>query len=322
MSGNETVMVMQRTSPNGTRRATWMGRAFVVVPAVLVRSQVLRNNLGASYLPADEFTDEWAEMWNGIPVLIGDHPRLRGENVSARDPALWEERMVGWIFNAHAERTGPETARLIGEVWLDETRADVVPGFRDVLDVVHAGRVVELSTGFRTRTEHGAGQFDGEEYEQIMHPAAPDHLVVSTEMTGACSVEDGCGLGANARHACGCGGACASQDAPPPRWLTEPRFAEPTSPWAAHAADGPDLVERARGDAGIAERRAEQALRTQIQVAKKKAKGAPVADRERWAQKVAALEKQLDDMLSARRVEKVERDFGQGASPFGRPTGA
>lgn len=189
------------SAPGKIRREIMEGRSHLVVPAVLVLSQVLHNNLGRSYLPASEITEDFASLWNGIPVLVGDHPQQRGEPVSGRDPGLWEERRVGFIFNARAEQMGSDQARLIGEVWLDETRSEAVQGFKAVLDAVQAGTVVELSTGFGTKTEQSAGRFRGEDYDLIMHPVAPDHLVVSTEMTGACSVRDGCGLGANAKEA-------------------------------------------------------------------------------------------------------------------------
>lgn len=178
------------------RTATFMGRTFRVVPAVLVRSQVLRNNLGTSFLPADEITDAWAEMWNGIPVLVGEHPRHMGESISGRSPELWDARVVGWIFNAKVEQESASVRKLVGEVWLDESRAAVVTGFQAVLDHLAAGDVVELSTGFPTQTEPQAGQFGEEAYELVMHPVGADHLVISVDMTGACSVRHGCGLGA------------------------------------------------------------------------------------------------------------------------------
>lgn len=196
--------VVRVLSENTSRTATLMGRAFRVIPAVLVRSQVLRNNLGVAFLPADEITDDWAELWNGIPVLVGDHPRQHGQSVSARTPELWDARAAGWVFDAQAEQESANVRRLVAEVWLDESRAAVVPGLRAILDRVRAGQAVELSTGFVTRVESRGGEFQGESFEMVMRPANPDHLVISTEMTGACSVEDGCGLGAN----CLCGGKC------------------------------------------------------------------------------------------------------------------
>lgn len=179
-----------------SRTETFLGRTFRVVPAVLVRSQVLRNNLGATLLPTDVFTEEWANLWNNIPVLVGPHPSHRGTPISGRSPELLNERGAGWIFNAKVdERNGVH--RLVGEVWLDEARAAAVPGLQAVLDAVNSGRSVELSTGFPVNVQEASGVFNSESYEVIIRPAGADHLVISTEMTGACSLQDGCGLGVN-----------------------------------------------------------------------------------------------------------------------------
>jgi len=179
-----------------------MGRAFRIVPAVLVRAQVLQNNLGRTYLPAEAINRDWAEMWNNIPVLVGPHPTHAGEPMSGRTPEIMNERCVGWIFGAHADEGPDGVARLSAEVWLDVERASVVPGFSDVLAAVDAGHPVELSTGFSTIPEQQAGNAGGELYEYVLHPLGADHLVISTEMTGACSVHDGCGLGVNAQCPC------------------------------------------------------------------------------------------------------------------------
>jgi hypothetical protein len=195
-------------SPRATvRTETFQGRTFRVVPAVLVRSQVLRNNLGVAFLPADEITDEWAEQWNGIPVLVGPHPSQHGHSVSGRTPELWDARGAGWVFNAGAEQESPQVRRLVAEVWLDIARAAAVQGLREILNRINSGQTVELSTGFHTCIEPRAGHFQGEPFELVMHPINPDHLVISTEMTGACSVRDGCGLGAN----CACG-TCGNKE--------------------------------------------------------------------------------------------------------------
>ena len=77
-----------------SRTETFMDRSFRVIPAVMVRSQVLHNNLGVCFLPPGDVTDEWASLWNGIPVLVGsEHPTLRGVPCSGRDSNLWNERL-------------------------------------------------------------------------------------------------------------------------------------------------------------------------------------------------------------------------------------
>jgi hypothetical protein len=186
---------LQSTGPS--RKETFLGRAFRVIPAVFVRSQVLRNNLGTCFLPQDDITDEWANIWNGTPVLVGPHPMDGDDPASGREAQLWNERLGGWIFAAKAVQESTQIRHLAGEVWLDESRADAVDGLKAVLERVDAGEPVELSTGFRAKILAQAGVFQGSAYESVLHPDGADHLVISTEMTGACSVSDGCGLGVN-----------------------------------------------------------------------------------------------------------------------------
>lgn len=193
---NQIVVTLELNQPKA-RTEKFLDREFTVVPAVLVRSQVLRNNLGVTYLPAEDITEDWAGIWNGIPVLVGPHPSQRGVPVSGRSPQLWNERCAGWIFNAKAVQE-TETIRHLGaEVWLDNARASAVEGMAAVLDKLAIGERVELSTGFLINLAETPGVFEGTAYEAVIHPNGADHLVISTEMTGACSVSDGCGLGVN-----------------------------------------------------------------------------------------------------------------------------
>lgn len=193
---NHVVVALELNSAS-IRTENFLGREFVVAPAVLVRSQVLHNNLGVTLLPAAEITADWAKNWNGIPVLVGPHPTLRGVPVSGREPVLWNERWAGWIFNAKMVQESEHVRHLAGEVWLDKSRAAAVNGLQEVLDKLGAGEKVELSTGFNVAVDPTGGVFQGTAYEAVMHPDGADHLVISTEMTGACSVSDGCGLGVN-----------------------------------------------------------------------------------------------------------------------------
>lgn len=197
MSKLNQITVTLEVNSAAIRTEQFLGREFCVVPAVLVRSQVLKNNLGATFLPAADITSEWAAQWNGIPVLVGPHPTKRGVNVSGRDPELWNERCAGWIFAAKAVQEDSLVRHLAGEVWLDKSRAESVDGLQAVLDTIAEGVRVELSTGFTAQLVAVQGEFQGKAYEAIMHPVQADHLVISTEMTGACSVSDGCGLGVN-----------------------------------------------------------------------------------------------------------------------------
>lgn len=187
-----------------------MGREFRVVPATLVRSQILHNNLGATYLPAEDITQEWADTANGAPVVI-DHPTSRGVPISARDPAVLNARGVGFLF-----RTRAENGTLKGDVYLDESRASEVEGLSAILEKLDASEKVELSTGFPVAVENSSGVVDGESYEKVIHPQGFDHLAVFADKVGACSVSDGCGLAANHEGPCGRGaGGEPSVPAPP-----------------------------------------------------------------------------------------------------------
>lgn len=184
---------------NGPARSeTFQGRPHRVIPAVLVQSQVLHNNLGRTFLPPEEITDAWAATFNGAPVLI-DHPKERGAPVAARNNRKVQDRMgVGFIDNAVADGT-----KVKGEVWLDEGRKADVGDLSAILARLDAGEPNELSTGFPLREREAVnGQHDGRDYDMVIRPGAGDHLAVFAAKRGACSLTDGCGLGVNHDGAC------------------------------------------------------------------------------------------------------------------------
>lgn len=194
----QTILTVHAQASGASRTEVLMGRAYRVVPAVLVRSQVLNNNLGPTFLPPNEITPDWADAWNNAVVVAGDHPKLNGRPVSARQPSILNTRGVGTIFAAQAQvEDGSEDRRLVGEVWLEEARAAEVPELAAILTQLQAGGAVELSTGFPCVVENTEGEHNGEAYELVMHPVGVDHLAISSQFTGACSVDDGCGLGVN-----------------------------------------------------------------------------------------------------------------------------
>ena len=175
----------------------FMGRPHRVFPATLVRSQVLSNNLGRTFLPEDAFTPEWAASWNDAPVLTL-HPEKRGHPVSARDPDILNASGIGRLLRVRAEN-----GTLRGDVFIDSERASAVPDLKVILGKLDRNETAELSTGFPVSVEETAGVHNGRDYDRVIRPiGAGDHLAVFAEQTGACSVKDGCGLGVN--HAGDC----------------------------------------------------------------------------------------------------------------------
>jgi hypothetical protein len=188
-------LAVQQAGP--VRTETLMGREYRVVPARLVKSQVLNNNLGKTYLPESSITDLWAQMSNDAPVVL-DHPTRRGIHVSGRSKDVLNARGLGRLYHVRVENSV-----LKGDVFLDPSRRDVVPELGIILAKVDAGEPVELSTAFPVHRERSSGVFNGRQYDWTIYPTGPlDHLAVFTEKRGACSVADGCGLGVNHEGEC------------------------------------------------------------------------------------------------------------------------
>lgn len=172
------------------RTETVMDREFSVFPAVIVQEQVLQNNLGRVLLP---FTliQENVDAWNGIPVVV-THPTFGGKFISARSPGVLNSIGVGSLFNAQAV-----DGELKVEVFIDNGRIEEVEGTAKSIQQVANGEGSELSTGFGTTLRKEKGTFDGREFDAVMTAMVPDHLALLPNATGACSVDDGCGLGVN-----------------------------------------------------------------------------------------------------------------------------
>lgn len=185
-------VALQRTGP--ARTETLMGREYRVFPAVLVREQVLHNNLGRTFLPFSEIRES-VDAWNGVPVVVR-HPEGR----SGRDPRVLNERGVGYLFGASAAN-----GALKASVWLDVARLQEIEDARGMAANAESGEIGEVSTGFGTLVRPEPGVHHGERYDLVMTRIQPDHLALLPDETGACSVADGCGLARNSAGACNCG---------------------------------------------------------------------------------------------------------------------
>lgn len=161
------------------------GRQHVIVPVVMMRSDVVMNE---GLVPQDELMPE---SWNGTVVTV-HHPTEGGSFVTANTPTTLTEWSVGKIFNAHVDGT-----KLKAEAWVEVQRAnEVAPG---LVAALKRGENIDVSVGFFSKDEEQAGELNGRPYTRVNRDIKPDHLALLPGGVGACSWQDGCGVRANAK---------------------------------------------------------------------------------------------------------------------------
>lgn len=164
------------------------GEMYTVYPVVMLTEGVHSGSGGPTLYTSEELQN-FTATWNGVPVTV-QHPELNGMPVSANDPEIFENQVVGTIFNTHFEN-----GKLKAEAWLRNASVErIVPGIHNT--ITNGGRL-EVSTGLFNEEETSEGVFNGEEYASIAHNIRPDHLALLPDGVGACSWADGCGIRAN-----------------------------------------------------------------------------------------------------------------------------
>jgi len=163
-------------------------KAHLVVPVVMMVEGVHNGSQGPLLHEITEL-GKFPDSWNGIPVVIY-HPTKDDEPVSANSPEIIDTRTVGRVYN-----TNVEGKKLKAEVWFDEDKLNTIS--ETTLNDINDSKEIEVSLGMFTENEEKEGEYEGEEYVAIAHNHRPDHLAILPDQKGACSVEDGCGIGAN-----------------------------------------------------------------------------------------------------------------------------
>ena len=185
------VATFERLTVNLTgayRRETLEGRPHLVVPCgMLPRAGVVNGSRGPLLYPEEEVGKD-PSSWNGMPIVIY-HPKMGGDFVSARQPAFFNSRKLGNVFNTRLDD------KLRSEAWFDEARTRALAP--EVYDRILNGQPVETSTGLGSEVEEVGGEFNGEKYVGIARNYKPDHLAVLPDRRGAFSVGMGGGLFAN-----------------------------------------------------------------------------------------------------------------------------
>lgn len=168
------------------RTETLMGREWIVANMTLIVPGVLPGSEGPLFYPKDEINKN-VSAWNHIPITNG-HPVSNGKPITARAPEVLDAYSMGVLLNAKGGD------RLTAEGWFDVARTKELNPV--VYEKLKEGQKIELSTGLsvdRQPVLNGKTE-DGKDYSGIVSNFRPDHLAVLTTVTGACSIEDGCGV--------------------------------------------------------------------------------------------------------------------------------
>lgn len=164
------------------RRERYQGRLYIVAPITLIQPGVLNGSQGPILYELPDIRLS-VDAWNGVPLLLG-HPTF---GRLGSDADVLESTGLGFVSNAKV------TKRLIAEGWFDVEL--VRKRNRELLQQIEAGKAVEVSTGLKVAVEHQSGVDDrGRAYNRIARNYRPDHLAVLVGQTGACSIDDGCGI--------------------------------------------------------------------------------------------------------------------------------
>lgn len=178
---------MEQVTANlsGKRRSVKQhGHEFIVAPITLIVPGVLNGSKGPLYYPSEEI-ERSAQSWNGMP-LVSRHPDA---GLSARSPEAFKDLGIGTVFNAVWK-----DGKLVAEGWFDVDQTARVD--QRILAALRADKPIEISTGLLTDNETASegAEFEGKSYSHIARNYRPDHLAILPDQTGACSLQDGCGV--------------------------------------------------------------------------------------------------------------------------------
>lgn len=174
------------------KRDELMGQPGYRIPAVAVQEQVLPNNVGRMLVRQEEIAES-AERWADMPVTLG-HPRKRGQPISGRTQEAINRLGLGRLLDPRVEN-----GQLKVDVFLFDHRLEDLGVESEIVDRVEAGEPIPVSTGFGGSFRRDTGEFQNERYDIVAEWIDPDHFAILLDREGACTTEDGCGLGINVR---------------------------------------------------------------------------------------------------------------------------
>lgn len=173
------------------RYETLGNKQYLVAPVTLIREGVLNGSNGPLLYPAEEI-QKVVQEWNGMPVVVNHPQNANNQAVSARNPSVLEECGIGNVYNVRYQSISKS---LVGEVWIDKTKSNLIN--TSIVSNIEQGNPVDVSTGLATRQQPNTdttNTFNNTPYTATATDYKPDHLAVLPSSSGACSVADGCGI--------------------------------------------------------------------------------------------------------------------------------
>ena len=189
---------MERITANidgQVRTQIFDGRAHLVMPVVLMVEGVHTGSSGMPTYYSPEELMASVHLWNGVAVPVFHPQNELGESISANQPDVIEECVVGRLFNVHFDENGN---KLKGEIYLDPEKARRISA--ELLAAIQGNENIEVSTGLYFDDNRESGDWNGEHYDVQATNIHPDHLALLPGRVGACSWEDGCGVRANKKQ--------------------------------------------------------------------------------------------------------------------------
>jgi hypothetical protein len=179
--------VNEKLTTNTARKEIENEKEYLVVPGVILQEQVMNDY----FVPEDEIVKSY-KAWNGRPVVIY-HPK-KNEGSANVPPTERDVVEIGRFYNAKWDQT---TKQVTGEYWIEVAEADKFIEGKDVLNAIHANKILETSTGYFAFEDMTGGTFKERPYRLVHRDLQPDHIAILPGKVGACSIKDGCGCNRN-----------------------------------------------------------------------------------------------------------------------------
>lgn len=184
---HRTLKVLVKPQAASLRVESLREQEYAVTPAIILVEGTIQGALADT--PELALASEFGKIpqaWNGRPVVV-NHPQRNNNFVAAGQPDVWEQEVIGWVFNTYVEDSKLKCELWTNKAWMEDS------GYTGVKDNVESATTMEVSTGLFADIEQTEGVWNGESYSGIWRNVVPDHLAILTDSPGACSVADGCG---------------------------------------------------------------------------------------------------------------------------------